>query len=380
MATIKDVARLAGVGLGTASRAISGRGPVSAQARARVKEAIETLGFRPSNVARALSTKSAGMIGIYVPDFSGLFYGPILRAIDGELRRANRHMVAASGHGHGDPRQQALEGIDFLIQRECDGVLVVSHMLTDDDVDGLYGRFPRVAILNRALPVQPLHAFSSDHALCGRLAARALLERGHRDIACIAGPDHAPDNAARMAGFFEELRSARIRIPQRRRATGDFSFDGGERAARQLLAQGPVDYTALFCANDVMAMAALACLATAGIAVPGTLSVLGYDDSEIARYTTPALATVRVPIERAAVNGCRFLLNLCYGLELPVEHALAPELILRASLGAGPHGAPAARVVPPGGARSSSRPDRRVVASNDSPHAAGRIEDSPGRT
>lgn len=344
MATIKDVARLAGVGLGTASRAISGRGPVSEQAKARVREAIEALDFRPSNVARALSTKSAGMIGIYVPDFSGLFYGPILRAIDGELRRANRHMVAAGGYGHGDARQQALEGIDFLIQRECDGVLVVSHMLTDDDVNGLYGRFPRLAILNRALPAQPAHAFSSDHELCGRLAARALVERGHRDIACIAGPADAPDNAARMAGFFDELKRARVRVPTRRRVAGDFSFAGGELAARQLLAQGPVDYTALFCANDVMAMSALACLGTAGIDVPGTLSVLGYDDSELARYTTPALATVRVPIERAAVNGCRFLLNLCYGLELPVEQEFPPELILRASLGPGPHGAAPVRV------------------------------------
>jgi LacI family transcriptional regulator len=358
MATIKDVARLAGVGLGTASRAISGRGPVSAQARERVQRAIAALDFRPSNVARALSTKSTGMIGIYVPDFSGLYYGPILRTIDGELRRAHRHMVAASGHGQGDARQQALEGIDFLIRRECDGVLVVSHMLTDADVDDLYRRFPRVAVLNRALPAQPAHAFSSDHALCGRLAARALVELGHREIACIAGPADAPDNAARMAGFFDELQQARIRVPKHHRATGDFGFDSGERAAGRLLAQAPLSFTALFCANDVMAMAALACLATAGIDVPGRVSVLGYDDCEIARYTTPALATVQVPIERAAVNGCRFLLNLCYGLELPVEHGFPPALVLRASLGPGPHGSPTPRPRKPGSASRVASPSR----------------------
>ena len=79
MATIKDVARLAGVGLGTASRAISGRGPVSEKALAKVNEAVATLDFRPSNIARALSTKTLGMIGVYVPDFSGTFYGPILK-------------------------------------------------------------------------------------------------------------------------------------------------------------------------------------------------------------------------------------------------------------------------------------------------------------
>src|SRR5690349_23571389 len=86
MATIKDVARLAGVGLGTASRAISGRGPVSEKALAKVNEAVAALQFRPSNIARALASKTLGMIGIYVPVFSGTFYGQILQTVDGELR------------------------------------------------------------------------------------------------------------------------------------------------------------------------------------------------------------------------------------------------------------------------------------------------------
>jgi LacI family transcriptional regulator len=113
MATIKDVARLAGVGLGTASRAISGRGPVSEKALAKVNEAVAALQFRPSNIARALASKTLGMIGIYVPDFAGTFYGEILQTVDGELRAVDRHMVAANGCGQADARQQALDGIRF---------------------------------------------------------------------------------------------------------------------------------------------------------------------------------------------------------------------------------------------------------------------------
>jgi len=338
MATIKDVARLAGVGLGTASRAISGRGPVSEKALAKVNEAVAALQFRPSNVARALASKTLGMVGIYVPDFSGTFYGQILQTIDGELRAVDRHMVAANGCGHGDARQQALDGVHFLYERECDGVIVMSNELTDDDFAMLFERYPTLVLLNRSTPARPQRCFSTDHELGGRLAARALLLKGHREIAFISGPRSAPDNEQRIAGFLDELARHQVRVPKRRRVVADFSFDGGYAAAEALLAGSARDYSALFCANDVMAMAAISCLDRRGIDVPGELSVLGFDDSELSRYTAPALTTVGVPIVDAAANACRFLLNQCYGLTLPVARDFSPELVWRDSVGVGPHG------------------------------------------
>ena len=337
MATIKDVARLAGVGLGTASRAISGRGPVSEKALAKVNEAVAALDFRPSNVARALSSKTLGMIGVYVPEFSGTFYGRILQTVDSELRAVDRHMVAANGCGHGDARQQALDGIKFLNERECDGVLVMSNALTDADFDTLFKRYPRLVLLNSSTPSRPAQCFSTDHHLGGQLAARALLSKGHREIACISGPHSAPDNEARMAGFFDELAKHRVRVPKRRRIDADFSFEGGYAAASTLLAQGPRDYSALFCANDVMAIAAISHLGKLGISVPGDLSVLAFDNSEFSQYATPQLTTVNVPIVDAAASACRFLLNQCYGLTLTVTHDFAPEVVWRDSLVAGPH-------------------------------------------
>jgi LacI family transcriptional regulator len=336
MATIKDVARLAGVGIGTASRAISGNGPVSAEALARVNEAIAQLNFRPSNVARALSTKTAGMVGIYVPDFAGDFYGPILQTVDSELRAVNRHMVAANGCGQGEARQQALDGVRFLIERECDGVLVMSNALQLTDFDALWHEMPRLVLLNNTSPAKADHCFSTDHQLAGRLAARALLSRGHRELACIGGPHSAHDNEKRMAGFHDELARHKVRIPKARQAEGDFSFEGGHAAAQALLAKAPA-FTALFCANDVMAMAAISCFGEAGVRVPHQLSVMGFDDSALARYTTPALTTIRVPIVNTAANGCRYLLNQCYGLVLPVQREFPPEVVWRASVAAGPH-------------------------------------------
>jgi LacI family transcriptional regulator len=342
VATIKDVARLAGVGLGTASRAISGRGAVSDKALAKVNEAVAALQFRPSNVARALSSKTLGMVGIYVPDFSGTFYGQILQTVEAELRSADRHMVAANGCGHVDARQQALDGIRFLIERQCDGVLVMSNDLTEDDFSELFDRYPKLVLLNRIAEARPSQCFSTDHELGGRLAARALIEKGHREIAYIGGPVSAPDNQQRIAGFIDELARHKVRIPKRRRVDADFSFDGGYAAMETLLARhraskpasSRLDFSALFCANDVMAMAAISCLDNAGIDVPGDISVIGFDDSEFARYTAPKLTTVQVPIAKAATAACRFLLNECYGLGLSVGGDFAPRIVWRDSVAA----------------------------------------------
>lgn len=331
MATIKDVARLAGVGVGTASRALSGKGSVSADALARVNAAVAELSFSPSTVARALASKSAGMLGVYLPDFSGSFYGPILQTLDRELRAVDRHMVAANGCGHGDARMRALEGVRFLMQRECDGILILSDALFDSDLLDIHARFPRIAVLNRRTAGIDADCFTADHEVGGRLAAQALLERGHRDIAVISGPHRAADNEARMAGFHGELARHHLKVDPAQRAEGDFTGESGRLAMRSLLARGQ-RWSAVFAANDLMAMAAVSVLADAGLRVPQDVSVLGYDDSEVAAYTSPRLTSVRIPIDEAARNAAHHLLNRCYGFKLPVTHQFAPRLVWRESV------------------------------------------------
>jgi LacI family transcriptional regulator len=331
MATIKDVARLAGVGVGTASRVISGRGSASPAAVERVQGAVAQLGFRPSSLARALSSRTLGMVGVFVPDFSGPFFGRILQTMDAELREFDRHMVAANGCGHGDRRQQALDGTAFLIQRECDGLMLQSNELLDEDLLALHRLQPRLAVLNRLVPTLEAQCFSADHHVGGRLAAQALLSRGHRQIAVISGPNSAPDNEARLAGFYEELAAhgiARETVPQ---VEGDFSSESGWRAASQLL-ERRVPFTGLFAANDVMAIAAISRLQHAGLRVPEQVSVVGYDDSEPASYSNPRLTCVRIPIQDVVSNASRYLLNECYGSTLPVTHIFEPTFVWRDSV------------------------------------------------
>lgn len=337
MATIKDVAKLAQVGVGTASRAISGRGGVSSDALGRVQRAIQQLDFRPSNVARALSLKSLGMLGVYVPLFEGSFYSPILQAIDRELRAVGRHMVATNGSGHGDERHKALQGVEFLMQRQCDGICILSNALLETDLADLYRRYPRMVLINCESPVLGAHAFSTDHEHAGRLAAMALLSHGHREIAVIQGRPDAPDGHARMRGFHAELARHGVQVKPQHLIDGTFNFMSGYSGAEQLLMQHDQAYTAVFCANDIMAMAAISRFLQAGRRVPDDVSVVGYDDTDIAAYTAPALTTVRIPMDKVTTNACRFLLNMCYGLSLPVERDFAAHIVWRASVGPGPH-------------------------------------------
>ena len=331
MATIKDVARLAGVGVGTASRAVNGKGLVSVKSLARVKKAIEQLGFRPSHAARSLLSGSSQMIGVYIPVLKGTFYTPILRAINTELRAAGLHMVVEFGAGSGDDRRQAIDGIEFLIERGCDGLIVMSNAPTESDIAALGPKQSQLVVLNHSFKIIPDQCFTADHKQGGILAARALLELRHRKIAAITGPSTAPDNVDRMSGFLGELARSGVDTGKMWIAESDFSPEGGWAAAETLVGSGR-KFTALFCANDEMAVGALSFFQHAGISVPHEVSVIGYDDSPSANFSAPRLTSVHIPWRDVTINSINALLNRCYGSERPVKRSFPISVTRRSSL------------------------------------------------
>ncbi|MGF6776273.1 LacI family DNA-binding transcriptional regulator [Paraburkholderia sp. GAS334] len=331
MATLKDVAALAGVGMSTASRAISGKGPVSAEALARVQAAIEQLNFRPSSIGRAMATQSLGMIGLFVPTFFGSYYGTILKQTDTELRAVRRHVVVATGCGESSPRERAIEAVQFLIARDCDGVVAISHDLHDEDIVRLHKMHPRIVFLNRVFGDFPEASFCADHHLGGALAARTLVEYGHRDIAVISGPFSASDNQARIEGFFDELARHGIKRSSVALVESDFSLEGGYAGVQTLL-ESRRRFTALFCANDTMAVSALARLQQAGISVPHDVSVIGYDDDYSAAYTAPGLTSVHIPTGELTQNAVRWLVNQCYGTSWEIFRDFPVTVTMRASV------------------------------------------------
>ena len=337
MATLKDVAMLAGVGMSTASRAISGAGPVSAESMKKVQAAIEQLNFRPSSIGRSLSAQSLGIIGIYVPSFFGAYYGTILKQTDIELRAMRRHVVVATGCGDGTPRDEAIEAVKFLIGRDCDGIVVLGHDLHDEDLVALRKMHPKLAFLNRQSAQFEEAAFCPDHHHGGGLAAHTLLRADHRRLAVISGPAATSDNKARMDGFFDELARHGIAREAVALIESDFSREGGFDAMRQLIEArraAPADerFTGVFCANDEMAVGAMAGLHRAGISVPDEVSIVGYDDDYSAEFSSPGLTSVHIPMRELTQNAVRWLLNQCYGTEHVITREFPVTVSMRGSV------------------------------------------------
>ena len=335
MATIKDVARVAGVGLGTASRVISGRGSVAPSTAERVRRAVEQLKFRPSHAARSLLSGSTQTIGVFIPILKGTFYTPILQVIDTELRAGGRHMVVAFGQGSGDERRQAIEGIEFLMDRDCDGVVVMSNDLNEKDVVALRRRQKNIVMLNRQFDKLGEHCFSADHRLGGAVAAQALVGLKHRHFAIIGGPPTSPDNVERLAGFRQTLADHGIPAARVITVESDFSPEGGWASAKVLHESGR-RFTALFCANDEMAVGALSYLQEQGVSVPDDVSVLGYDDTHSAEFSSPRLTSVHIPLREVTLSGLNWLLNRCYGSALATPREFPIQLTWRASIAAPP--------------------------------------------
>lgn len=331
MTTIRDVARLAGVGIGTVSRVISGHGAVSAKAAERVRAAIEELHFRPSSIARSLSRRSFGAIGVFVETLRGELYRSIAETMDSELRAVGHHMILVSGQDATQRGGSSVEALESLMETDCDGIIVVSHALPNEELLRIHDHFANVAVMNRRIDGMEDACFSADHVAAGALAARTLFELGHRRIGVISGPGTAPDNVERIQGFLDEL--VRLGIPrvQVPLVRGDFSTPGGMAATQSLLLRD-IELTAIFCANDLMAFGTLAYLRDHGISVPDQISVIGYDDIDASVHTSPSLTSIHIPTVTIAMNAARWLINECYGIVQPIERRFDVTVSMRESV------------------------------------------------
>jgi LacI family transcriptional regulator len=207
----------------------------------------------------------------------------------------------------------------------------MTNVLLEEDIAALGPKQARMVLLNQGFDSIADRCFTVDHQQGGRIAARALLDHGHRQIAIVEGPASLPDNVVRVRAFVEELEAAGIDTAKLWRVERDFSPAGGWSAAKELM-ESRTPCTALFCANDEMAVGALSYFQEAGVHVPNELSVIGYDDTPSAEFSAPRLSTVHMPWREMTQNGVSDLLNRCYDLGRPVTRDYPVTMTLRASL------------------------------------------------
>lgn len=324
MTTIRDVAKLAGVGVGTASRALSSNGSVSEAAKTAVLQAARKLNFTPSPTARSLSTGKTGLIGVLVPQFDGEYFATAISVAEREIRAAGRHMVVMSASGDAAMPWSDSLGMESLMERRVDGILHLSTRHTERELLLATEKGPHIAIVNRMVRSLSDVCYSADHYAAGRMVADHLLMRGHRKFATISGPLAVDDAYERHRGFIDQLSVAGITIDPDLVAEGDFYMETGRAGAERLFATGK-EFTALFCGNDLMAISAQAYLAMRGLQP----TVVGYDNNAILDLAGLKISSVNIPIADMVRNGVWSLLSRCYGDKHTVTQDFRTRIVER---------------------------------------------------
>ncbi|MDE2369544.1 MAG: LacI family DNA-binding transcriptional regulator [Burkholderiales bacterium] len=328
--TIKDVARVAGVSVATVSRTLNGHSNVTEQTRAHVLGVVAELRFVPSSTAQSMITRRTHTIGALLPDLHGEYFSELIRGIDLAARARGLHLLVSSSHGDASEAAAALRAMNGRV----DGLLVMSPHVSADFLWGnISGDLPAV-LMNTRLADGRHASFAVDNHGGAYAMVRHLVERGHRSIAFIAGPESNFEAQERLAGYRAALADL-LPGSYEQVLQGDFTQESGSRTGSQVIAltQRP---TAIFAANDAMAIGCLSALNEAGLQVPRDIALAGFDDIPISRYVSPPLTTVR---SRIAELGGLALERLASAIEEP-NHASAQHQTLRADLVVRPSTAP----------------------------------------
>lgn len=329
MITIRDVARHANVSVATVSRVLNNSALVSQETRETVMQAVAQLGYRPNANAQALATQVSDTIGVIVMDVSDAFFGALVKAVDTVAQEHQKYVLIGNSYHEAEKERHAIE---VLIRQRCNALIVHSKALSDEELTGFMEQIPGMVLINRVVPGYAHRCVCLDNVSGAVMATRMLLNNGHQRIGYLASSHQIEDNDSRREGWFRTLEEQGIAAPDSWVGTGSPDMQGGEAAMVELLGRN-LQLTAVFAYNDSMAAGALTALKDNGIAVPQHLSLIGFDDIPIARYTDPQLTTVRYPVASMARLATELALQGAAGkLDPQAAHCFMPTLVRRHSV------------------------------------------------
>jgi LacI family transcriptional regulator len=328
---IADVARLAGVSVTTVSHAISGKRPVSEATAEAVRRAAEELGYSPNRAARNLRLGVADTIGLIVPDIANPYFAELARGVEDVAAEAGTSVLLCNTDFS---TERELRYLEVLRAGGADGVLYVAGEPPEPDLLRELGQTMPLIAVDEALPGSGATEVVSDNRGGGRLAGEHLLSLGHRRVLAIEGPRRLASAQERRRGLLEA--TAEASGTEVRTHPGDYLAASGEDAVRDALsgsADGAPWFTAVFAANDLMAIGAIAELRRHGVSVPADVSVVGFDDSTLASLISPALTTVRQDVGRLGAIAAERLLAAIEDPTAPTapRATLPTELVVRES-------------------------------------------------
>ncbi|UTV29882.1 substrate-binding domain-containing protein [Photobacterium atrarenae] len=306
MATIKDVAKQAGVSTSTVSHVLNKTRFVSEDISTRVMAAVEALNYAPSALARSLKVNHTRTFGMLVTTSTNPFYGEVVKGVERRCYQHGYNLILCNTEGDIE-RMHA--NLDTLLQKRVDGLLLMCSEVEEKSFD-LFGRHQPVptVVMDWGPTDFPSDKIQDNSHHGGYLATRHLIEQGHTQIGCLTGPLDKLTAQQRLSGFTQAMEEAGLIINPDWIIAGSFECEGGEAAFNELYLRGPLP-TALFVCNDMMAMGVINTAHKKGIRVPDDLSIVGYDDIKLAKYITPSLTTIHQPKHRLGQQAVDTLLD-----------------------------------------------------------------------
>lgn len=349
MTTISDVAKRAGVSAMTVSRVVNNSGPIGADTRRRVEDAIEELGYVPNALGRQLRSKRTKMLGLVLSDITNPYFTTIARGVEDAAHAAGFSVVFCNtDESEADEEQY----IRTLVERQVDGILLVPASSSTSTLPLLARRRIPVVILDRRVSGQDLDSVGSDSVAGAMTATRHLLELGHRRIAVLSGRREVSTSLDRVVGCRRALVEAGTTLDERYVRYGDLNYgDGngadGYRMAHEVLALDPRP-TAIVAANNFIAFGALRAIREAGVRVPEELSLVAFDDLPSEWVLEPFLTVISQPAYEIGQVAARLMLDhLGATASLAPRTVLLPsELVIRRSTGPAPRSDEPRRSVP----------------------------------
>ena len=327
-ATIDDVAREAEVSTATVSRYLNDPSKVAVSTGAKIAAAIERLQYQPNAAARVLASNRSTVIGLVVDEIGGEFFSPMLYGIEKETSQRGYDLLILSAHGKDKVGNYPIN------EHNSAGIVVFANSLPEAELHRLQRVGFPVVLLHRSAPTGLTIPFVTvaNHTGAREMTDYLIEQRGYRRIAFLAGPDDAEDAQARLRGYRDSLEAHGIAFEPSLIGRGEFSEQVAHETVTQWLRQG-VTVEAIFAADDDSAIGTMAAITDTGLRVPQDIAVVGFDDTRLARYLTPALTTVRMPTEHAARLAVERLIRVIETGSAEQSTILPTHLIIRASCG-----------------------------------------------
>ena len=327
--SLRDVAKAAKVSVGTVSNVLNRPEVVAPETLARVQGTIKDLGFVPNGFARHLRSGNSRTLGLIVPDVANPFFTEVARGVEDAASKRDYAVFLCNSDESATKEDRY---INILIEQQVRGVLITPTDVKSDRLDAMRERGIAVTLVDREIKGRKQCSVSVDDIHGGQLGIEYLTGLGHTDIAWVCGPDSIPQVADRGAGVAKAAKFAGATVETIRVSL--MNTTQGEEAARKILALKTIP-TAIFCANDLLALGVMRTLRENKLRIPEQVSVLGYDDIEFAASAAVPLSSISQPAYQMGVTAADLLLNECEEAETHEHQQIRfqPQLVERASTG-----------------------------------------------